>query len=528
MPALTPTTQDTFYGPSIHQSYDVYRHSVRDPGGNPVIIYRHGGGWAGNDKRDIGVDANAPNRLAAYLLARTAPTDTHFDIISVESRQRSFSSSGAAFGYDQPSEMPSYFPEAWDDVKLAIVHIKQNAASLGIDPKKVVLWGNSAGATTLWWSQLTAPLVVNGVDSRALAMMFEKPLVDFRRDGAGVETYSSETDNFYDYVFGTDFGLNQYPGADLSTATRNAASIAWYYETNQLTYAIPAMVLAGPQQNSISARTNGPNEIVPITAGRFSEFVTTDKVQVTAGQAVFSVANLAPGYIAANSKDGVYALSLPPASNLLTITPTNGRARITGTGFTISQDGMQLKAGAFASYAHKDGDLFWIEQNHGGSTEVVVSRPPPTASVAGSAGAYRITGKVVSDATGETIAIDRSCLRGSPTGAQTGSGYIYPVDFCGISGGSVNTFARMSVKRVTAKPYVDPHDPQQYASMESLVAQQQDTALLSFVPFFQYDGDKTAAFKDYRHSSAMYDFAASAVKGRPTALSSTLVGAQVG
>jgi hypothetical protein len=60
------------------------------------------------------------------------------------------------------------------------------------------------------------------------------------------------------------------------------------------------------------------------------------------------------------------------------------------------------------------------------------------------------------------------------------------------------------------------------------MAQQQDTSLLSFVPFFQYDGDLSAPFIDYRHSSAMYEFAASAVKGRPTALSSTLVGAQVG
>jgi len=262
MANLIPTTQDTFYGPSIHQSYDVYRHSVRDPGGNPVIIYRHGGGWWSNDKRDIGVDSpqNASYRLATYLLSRTAPTDTHFDIISIESRQKSFSSSGATFGYAQPNDMPSYFPEAWDDVKLAIVHIKQNAASLGIDPKKVVLLGNSAGATTLWWSQLTAPLIVDGVDSRALAMMFEKPLVDLRIKG-GTGLYSSASVNYYDFAFGTNAGVGAYP-TTLPTATQNAASIAWYYETGQLQYAIPTMVLSYMTDGSFPAYLQGALQLV--------------------------------------------------------------------------------------------------------------------------------------------------------------------------------------------------------------------------------------------------------------------------
>ena len=514
MPALTPTTQDTFYGPSIHQSYDVYRHSVRDPGGNPVIIYRHGGGWASNDKRDIGVDANASNRLAAYLLARTAPTDTHFDIISIESRQRSFSSSGAAFGYAQPNDMPSYFPEAWDDVKLAIVHIKQNAASLGIDPKKVVLLGNSAGATTLWWSQLTAPLIVDGVDSRALAMMFEKPLVDFRRDSGNTETYNSASDNFYDYVFGTSSGVGAYPGATLSTAIRNAASIAWYYETNQLTYAIPTMVLAGPARTYVGGGSVASATSVTL-AGFFDANWTNnfDRLEIVgsstdfAGATGMSPAALYKGYLQKTATNGIYSATGGAGSDTRTISPACGANAITASTCSISRDGMEITNAAFGSYVHQDGDMLWIHAES--ATGLVV------LSQSG-AGAYRITGRILGT---NTITIDRSCRRESITSGNIDA-TLYPRTF--------STGAPVSFSKVPGKPYKDPHDPQQYASMQSIIAQNQETALVNFVPFFQYDGDAAAAFKDYRHSSAMYDFAANAVKGRPTALSSTLVGAQVG
>lgn len=531
MANLIPTTQDTFYGPSIHQSYDVYRHSVRDPGGNPVIIYRHGGGWWSNDKRDIGVDSpqNASYRLATYLLSRTAPTDTHFDIISIESRQKSFSSSGAAFGYAQPNDMPSYFPEAWDDVKLAIVHIKQNAASLGIDPKKVVLLGNSAGATTLWWSQLTAPLVVDGVDSRALAMMFEKPLVDLRIKG-GTGLYSSASVNYYDFAFGTNAGVGAYPTA-LPTATQNAASIAWYYETGQLQYAIPTMVLAGPTQENVLAGLQGNAKIVAASGTPFSSWSNSDKIFISAAQNKYlesggaAITNL--GYLACYSQSGVYTISSISGGNTVNLGTTNGRNRITFSTATASVDGMQVTSPSFSGYVHKEGDLLWIS-SASDNTKVVVSRAPLNpATEMGNAGAYRITGRIPGT---NTITIDRSYLRGAftPLSLPTVNGAIYPVDFAGLTSGTPDTFARVTVKRVPAVPYTDVHDPQQYASMESLMAQQQDTALLSFVPFFQYDGDLTAPFIDYRHSSAMYDFAANAVKGRPTALSSTLVGAQVG
>jgi hypothetical protein len=427
--------------------------------------------------------------------------------------------------------MPSYFPEAWDDVKLAIVHIKQNAASLGIDPKKVVLLGNSAGATTLWWSQLTAPLVVDGVDSRALAMMFEKPLVDLRIKG-GTGLYSSASVNYYDYAFGTKAGVGAYP-TTLATATQNAASIAWYYETGQLQYAIPTMVLSYMTDGSFPAYLQSNNTVGAISGTPFSSWTSSDKVSISAGQSRYLEAGAGIddlGYIASYSQSGVYTISsVGGGGSSLTLGTTNGRNRIsfnagTAADVSIYKDGMELTSTAFASYLHKDGDLLWITA--GSTNDVVLSKKSTSpATVMGSAGAYRITGRILGT---NTITIDRSCLRGTPGSAPKVTGAIYPVDFAGLSSGSATNWVNVTVKRIPATPYADVHDSQQYASMESLMAQQQDTSLLSFVPFFQYDGDLSAPFIDYRHSSLMYDFAARAVKGRPTALSSTLVGAQVG
>jgi hypothetical protein len=220
-----------------------------------------------------------------------------------------------------------------------------------------------------------------------------------------------------------------------------------------------------------------------------------------------SPAALYKGYLQKTATNGIYSATGGGGTDTRTISPACGANAITANTCSISRDGMEItNAAAFGSYVHQDGDMLWIHAES--ATGLVV------LSQSG-AGAYRIMGKVGAN----TIAIDRSCRRESIT---TGSidATLYPRTF--------STGAPVKFSKVPGKPYKDPHDPQQYASMQSIIAQNQETALVNFVPFEQYDGDYIAAFKDYRHSSAMYDFAANAVKGRPTALSSTLVGAQVG
>lgn len=103
---------------------DLYRceaaagHSRR-----PLIIYVHGGGWRRGDSRTLGAFADFPAVLAS-LAARGYVV--------------------AAINYRLSGE--ARFPAAVQDLNAAIVFLRRNAGALGIDPGRVVLWGDSAGA----------------------------------------------------------------------------------------------------------------------------------------------------------------------------------------------------------------------------------------------------------------------------------------------------------------------------------------------------------------------------------------------
>ena len=252
MPTLTPTTTDAFYGNDAHQRYDHYKHPIRDAGGNPVFIHRHGGGWQSRDKRQISIDTDEANTLAYALLGQT---DVHFDVISIESRQARWDSptTTAAFGYNEPSTVPTYYPESWMDYKRAILFFKLNATQLGINPDKVVVGGSSAGACIALWSQCTPPLVSGPsnegssyqggqiqratnirqttgdlrkrVDSTALGVWFHQGIADFRKRGS-LETYSA---SLWYSIYGV---ANATAAAALSTAAREAVSAIAYIEKN--------------------------------------------------------------------------------------------------------------------------------------------------------------------------------------------------------------------------------------------------------------------------------------------------------
>ena len=83
----------------------------------PVIVYIHGGAWRQGDKR-----------IGRKLL-------THF----VESGKHV----GVSVGYRLSPE--AQWPAQIHDCKAAIRWIRANAKSYGIDPKKIAVWGTSAG-----------------------------------------------------------------------------------------------------------------------------------------------------------------------------------------------------------------------------------------------------------------------------------------------------------------------------------------------------------------------------------------------
>lgn len=102
------------------QIVDVYVPAT--PGPHPLILYIHGGGWTGGHTRHSGAIADFPKALASLAAEG-------FTVASLEYRL-----SGEA-----------RFPAQLEDADAALAFLRAHAADYRIDPKRVGLWGGSAG-----------------------------------------------------------------------------------------------------------------------------------------------------------------------------------------------------------------------------------------------------------------------------------------------------------------------------------------------------------------------------------------------
>jgi acetyl esterase/lipase len=123
--SLSPWTlmPDVSYPAANGQSQllDVYLPKApTPPGGWPVMIAIHGGGWRSGDKSGYG--ANIAVAFVPKGYAVVAPNYT----------------------LSQPGQ-PSW-PTALQDLQAAVRWVRTNAASLGFDPERVIAVGESAGA----------------------------------------------------------------------------------------------------------------------------------------------------------------------------------------------------------------------------------------------------------------------------------------------------------------------------------------------------------------------------------------------
>ncbi|NHN37891.1 alpha/beta hydrolase [Pseudomaricurvus alcaniphilus] len=96
--------------------------SYSSQGARPLVVYVHGGGWAGGGPRRSAAYADWPKVLGSlaaegYVVASVA--------------------------YRFSGEAP--FPAAIQDVKSALRWLRVNAAEYRIDPERVAIWGQSAG-----------------------------------------------------------------------------------------------------------------------------------------------------------------------------------------------------------------------------------------------------------------------------------------------------------------------------------------------------------------------------------------------
>lgn len=148
----------TGFRPLVLDLYREARGAVRHP--RPLVIYVHGGGWRRGDSRTTGAFENFPSVLAS-LAARG------YVVASINYRL-----SGEA-----------RYPAAVRDVNSAITYLRLHSSQWDIDPTRIVLWGDSAGAYLAAMSATTcddprfAPPLSTGRMSRRQAAAASAPRI---------------------------------------------------------------------------------------------------------------------------------------------------------------------------------------------------------------------------------------------------------------------------------------------------------------------------------------------------------------
>ncbi len=116
----SPTHADVSYGPHAMNVLDFWQAEGEGP--RPLLVYIHGGGWTGGDKKQD------PKKFQAFLEKGI---------------------SYAAINYRLSGEAP--LPAPVHDAARAIQFIRSNAEQWNIDKTRIALTGGSAGACTSMW-----------------------------------------------------------------------------------------------------------------------------------------------------------------------------------------------------------------------------------------------------------------------------------------------------------------------------------------------------------------------------------------
>ncbi|MHC4518744.1 MAG: outer membrane protein assembly factor BamB family protein, partial [Planctomycetota bacterium] len=120
-PSLTPTHTNVRYGPHQRNVLDLYLADSTAP--TPLVLYIHGGGFRGGDKKSLN-----PGEARSFLSAGY---------------------SVAAINYRLTDTAPA--PAAYLDCARALQFLRHNASKWNLNPKLVASTGGSAGAGTSMW-----------------------------------------------------------------------------------------------------------------------------------------------------------------------------------------------------------------------------------------------------------------------------------------------------------------------------------------------------------------------------------------
>lgn len=116
-----PDFANVRYGPHDRNVFDLWLPKSEPPA--PLVLFIHGGGFRGGDKRSF-----SPGALRQYLAAGWA---------------------AAAINYRLTDTAPA--PAAYLDCGRALQHLRHHAKQWRLDPRRVAATGGSAGAGTSLW-----------------------------------------------------------------------------------------------------------------------------------------------------------------------------------------------------------------------------------------------------------------------------------------------------------------------------------------------------------------------------------------
>lgn len=119
--APAPDWADVSYGPHANHVFDLWRPDSAPP--HPLIVYIHGGGFTGGDKRSL-----PPAFIEAFLAEGLAV---------------------ASINYRFVPEAP--LPEPMHDAARAVQFLRAHAAAYGLDPARFGAYGGSAGGGIAMW-----------------------------------------------------------------------------------------------------------------------------------------------------------------------------------------------------------------------------------------------------------------------------------------------------------------------------------------------------------------------------------------
>ena len=120
-PIPAPDFADVKYGPHERNVFDLWRAESDRP--TPLVIYYHGGGFRGGDKRTVN-----PSLLKQLLAGGVSVAAANYRLTNV-----------------------APFPAQMHDCARALQFIRHDAAKYNIDPKRVGATGGSAGAAISMW-----------------------------------------------------------------------------------------------------------------------------------------------------------------------------------------------------------------------------------------------------------------------------------------------------------------------------------------------------------------------------------------